>query len=51
MVPHNDFDFFLKQYNTRKKCHRKPRKSRATTATNKVRLAKKSNENTIHSIW
>lgn len=51
MVSQNDSDlFFLKQYNNCRQCHRKPRKSRAKTATNKVRLAKKNNENTIHSI-
>lgn len=32
--------FFLKQYNSFKQCHRKPRKSRAKKAENKVSLAK-----------
>lgn len=34
--------FFLKQYNARKQCHRKPRKCRAKTAKNKVRKIMKT---------
>lgn len=51
MVSQHDFGLFSQAVQHLSAMPQKTQTSRAWTAENKVRLAKKNNENTIHGVW